>query len=84
MYCNSNCPFDPNLCVFPDHFCSSWQKCENCSCKFLEKDNKIEQIAPSGWEANECAKSSAGRFEDLSTQLVATQELKQVENDIHF
>ena len=51
---------------------------EKCLHKFLrlvnlEKDNKIEQFAPSGWEADECAESSEGRFEDLSTQLVATK-----------
>ena len=62
---NSNCPFDLYSCVFPDHFCSSWRKCENCSRKFsqvlnLEKDNKIEQFAPSGWEADESTESFDG------------------------
>ena len=69
---NSKCPFDPNTCIYLDHFCSDWRNCEKCSCKFLrllnlEKDNKIAQFAPSGWEADECV--DEGR--DLSTQLVA-------------
>ena len=83
---NSKCPFDPNTCIFLDNFCSEWQSCEKCSCKFLrllnrEKDNKIAQFAPNGWEADECA--DEGR--DLSTQLVAMQTLKSIETDtIHF
>ena len=33
-------------------------------------DNKIEQFAPSGWEADECAELSEGKSEDLSTHSV--------------
>ena len=86
---NSNCPFDPNSCVFLDCFCSSWRKCENCSCKFLrllnlEKDNKIEPFALSSCETDESTKSFEGRFDDLSSQLVSTQKLKVIESNIHF
>ena len=89
-----DCPFDPNLCIFPDHFCSSWQECEKCSRKFVRllnvnRNSDIGAIAPTGWEANseECEEVNANlserSFQDLSTQ-VATQELRKVEDTMNF
>lgn len=63
------CPFDPNLCVFPDHFCTSWLECENCLRKCLQllnlnKDNEIGECAPIDWEVSceESIKTSQKRF----------------------
>ena len=85
-----DCPFDPNLCIFPDHFCSLWQECKKCFQKFayllnVNRNSDIGAIAPTGWEANseECKEVNASlserRFQDMSTQ-VATQELTKVED----
>ena len=89
-----DCPFDPNLCIFPDHFCSSWQECKKCSRKFVRllnvnRNSDIGAIAPTGWDANseECEEVNANlserSFQDLSTQ-VATQELRKVEDTMNF
>ena len=85
-----DCPFDPHLCIFPDHFCSSWQECKKCSHKFVHllnvnRNSDIGAIAPTGWEANseECEEVNANlskrRFRDLSTQ-----ELRKVEDPMNF